>query len=484
MKYIGVFGSIQGLNLLMGIIRNKFTSIFLGGAGLGSLVIYNSVGDFVSTSTNLGLPVASVRSLSEIFENGTKEDINYAIRVVRTWSLWSAILAVLVCISCAPLLNSLFDSGNKIDDNWSIALLAPMVFCLALNGCEMAILKGLRRLKRVAIISACVAASLLFTTLPFYSLMNTRGILIALNVSVIVALIIHLCFTLPLYPWRVSPFSIRILRDGWPLIRVGIPFAIAAMATSGSTMALLALILHLGSQADVGYYKMGYTIMVSYAGIVFTSLQADYFPRLSAVNNDIVRRNSAINIQIRSCLIFVAPMLVAMMVFMPWIIRILLKEEFLVINDMAICAAGFIFCKAITTPVAYMALARGNSVLFLVMELIVNFSSVLIIAGGYYLWGITGAGIGLSVSSLFEMLLICVCYHIHYKVHLERPTLSITAEQVIVVGIALTVCLTLPQIWKYVIGVLLISFTLWRSWRVINKETDIIQRMRKKFKNQ
>lgn len=470
LKYIGVFGGIQALNLLMGIIRNKFTSIFLGGSGLGLMVIYNSVAEFVSNSTNLGVSFASVRSLSELFETGTEEEVSHAVRVIRTWCFWTAILAAVFCICCAPLLGSLFASDEKLQDDWSIALLAPMVFSMALIGGEISILKGLRRLKRVATISAVVAASLLITTLPFYSLMHTRGIIIALNVSVIVALGIHFCFTLPLYPWRVSPFSLKIMREGWPLVRIGIPFAIAAMTTAGSTMVLLALILRLGSQADVGYYKMGYAIMVSYAGLVLTSMEADYFPRLSAVNNDIERRNTAMNIQIRACLMFVAPILIAMMVMMPWIIRILLKEEFLIINEMAVCAAGFIFFKAIATPIAYIALARGDSLLFLFMELICNLFSVGLIVGGYYLWGLTGAGIGLSASSLFDLLLIGICYGIHYHARMETATWAVIAVQIIVIGIALAACLMLPPIGKYSVGAVLLPLSLWQAWRMWKKE--------------
>ena len=199
-------------------------------------------------------------------------------------------------------------------------------------------------------------------------------------------------------------------------------------------------------------------------------MEADYFPRLSAVNNDIERRNTAMNIQIRACLMFVAPMLIAMMVMMPWIIRILLKEEFLIINEMAVCAAGFIFFKAIATPIAYIALARGDSLLFLFMELICNLFSVGLIVGGYYLWGLTGAGIGLSASSLFDLLLIGICYGIHYHARMETATWAVIAVQIIVIGIALAACLMLPPIGKYSVGAVLLPLSLWQAWRMWKKE--------------
>ena len=37
LKYTGIFGMVQVLNMLMNIIRNKIAAIFLGPAGMGML---------------------------------------------------------------------------------------------------------------------------------------------------------------------------------------------------------------------------------------------------------------------------------------------------------------------------------------------------------------------------------------------------------------------------------------------------------------
>lgn len=35
LKYTSVFGSVQGLNVIAGLVRNKFAALFLGTAGMG-----------------------------------------------------------------------------------------------------------------------------------------------------------------------------------------------------------------------------------------------------------------------------------------------------------------------------------------------------------------------------------------------------------------------------------------------------------------
>ena len=61
---------------------------------------------------------------------------------------------------------------------------------------------------------------------------------------------------------------------------------------------------------------------------------------------------------------------IAMMVAMPLIVRLLYTEKFLPAVPMAICAAFYMFLRAVTTPIDYTALACGHSGLFLLMEVI------------------------------------------------------------------------------------------------------------------
>ena len=82
-------------------------------------------------------------------------------------------------------------------------------------------MKGLRRLKRVATISLLAAIATFLLTVPFFWAMGTRGIILSLDCCSLAIMVIHFCFTLPLYPWRVSPFSRQVFRDGLPLLRCG-----------------------------------------------------------------------------------------------------------------------------------------------------------------------------------------------------------------------------------------------------------------------
>lgn len=208
LKYTGVFGGVQGLTILMSIVRNKLASHYLGPVGFGLMCIYQNIAEFAGSTTNCGIPFSSVRELSELTE-GTENTENAAllkspaltglVAVIRTWCLWTALAGVLFTLAGAPLLWRWFFPEGEVDV-WSIALLAPLVAALSITGGEISILKGMRRLRRIALISAVGAVSTLCLTVPFFWSMGLNGILLALNCSTIALTAIHLGFTLPLFP--------------------------------------------------------------------------------------------------------------------------------------------------------------------------------------------------------------------------------------------------------------------------------------------
>ena len=87
LKYTGIFGGVQGLNILIGLVRNKIVASLLGPSGMGLVSLFNSTVAFISQATNLGISFSAVRHVSELFDTGDEERITHFIKVVRVWSL-------------------------------------------------------------------------------------------------------------------------------------------------------------------------------------------------------------------------------------------------------------------------------------------------------------------------------------------------------------------------------------------------------------
>ena len=105
LKYISLFGGVQVLNVLIGIVRNKFVAMLLGPQGVGLMSLFNSTIKLISDSTNFGISMSAVRNLSEDYDQNDEAKLTDDISVVRSWSMLVAMLGLVVCIVLSPLLS-------------------------------------------------------------------------------------------------------------------------------------------------------------------------------------------------------------------------------------------------------------------------------------------------------------------------------------------------------------------------------------------
>ena len=204
-------------------------------------------------------------------------------------------------------------------------------------------------------------------------------------------------------------------------------------------------------------------------------MDADFYPRLSAVVTDIKAMNTTINRQVIVCVLIIVPCLMLFCLFLPQIISLLYTDKYHEVIPMVICATFFVFSKAVLTPVAYTSLAKGDAIMFLVIETASAVLLALCVVGGYAALGLTGAGLGLTVSNLLEMLIIFVVYHRFYKVGLNRQTCLVVFAELLMLsaGIALVVFVD-NAIIKYgaTITLAVIAALLCGYYCFLKKETE------------
>ncbi len=480
LKYTGVFGGVQVLAMLVSMLRNKLAAMWLSKAGMGFYMMYSNIASLVSSTSNAGIPFSAVKNISELYESNDSQKINEYIIAVRSWSLWTAFFGALLCVLVAP-----FISFFSFDGDWGytleVALLAPMIFATAITNGEISILKGTRKLKCVAVVTTVSALFTLVSVLPFFYFFDFRGVIPALVANAVVIMFVHLHYSLRIYPWRVKLLSAEVLRKGVGMIKLGIPYVVASIINALTALAIPAILFSLGGVEDVGSYKVGYGLMVVYAGIVFVAVESDYFPRLSAVKDNLARMNYAINQQIDICVLFIAPLLIFMMLAMPFIIRILFTQEYLVVVGMAIMSAFYMFFRAIMLPIAYTSLAKGDTVVYLIMEIAYDAFSLALIALGYYWGGITGTGVALSVASLLDVIMISVCYSRRYGFRYFPSTVRLSLVQGFLLLATLALCLQGCAWVKYICGLLVLLVSISYSFNTLRKKTNIIDDFKKRL---
>lgn len=485
LRYTGVFGGVQGLKLAMSVLRNKLTSVLLGSVGIGLISIYSSISDFMVSCCNFGLPLNATRISGELFENGTKEQIEHFVALVRTYVLWSAILAATLCALFSPLLSYVF-----FEHDWrhfpDIMMVIPVIVCFLVAEGECALLKGLRQVKKVAIIETMIAILTVLFTLPFYYMWGLKGVILGLIASGAASVVTHFHYSLRLVGYRLLPASMNTLREGLPMIKKGIPYVLAGIANSGLTMAIPAILLINDTMSQVGYFRAGYALIVGYAGMAFVALEADYFPRLSSVCHDHTRMNEAVNRQVDVCILFLTPLLILLQLLMPWIIRLLYTQEFLVIHDMTVLAVFYTFLRSVYLPMGFIPLAKGDSMLYLVMELAYDIFFGLLIYILYTHYGLIGAGIALSLGAVYDLASSLLVYGYKYGCRIRRSTWLICVVQfVLLLGVCL--CSLMPKdnelTIKFILGgvafVASMAFSIWN----LSKRSDFVRHILGHFLN-
>ena len=403
LKFTGLFGGVQGLNVLIGLVRNKFVALLLGPGGMGLVSLFNTTVQLISQATHLGISFSAVRHISEYYDADNTEKVAHYVKVVRGWCLLTALLGMLVCIVLGPFLSSTtFSWGNH---TLHFILLAPAIGMIAITGGETAILKGQRKLGALALVQIVAALASLVISIPIYYFFWQAGIVPVIVLMAFVTMCATMWFSLRLFPLQFGG-TYGILGEGMEMVRLGVAFTLAAVIGTAAEMLIRSYLNVVGDLDVLGLYNAGYMLTITYAGMVFSAMETDYYPRLSAVQHDIQATNETVNRQMEVSLLLVSPMLAALIIALPVVVPLLFSQEFLPVVGMAQVAALAMYMKVLTLPVAYITLARGYSLSYLFLETSYFVVFVILIFFGYRYWGLFGTGVAITLAHVFEYLLV------------------------------------------------------------------------------
>ena len=387
--------------------------------------------------------------------------------LIVIWTL--ALIGMFVCVIAGPLMNNTFSWG---DHTLHFILLAPAVGLMAITGGETAILKGCRRLKALAIIQVINVFVALVLAVVIFSTLGQSGI-----VPVIILMATVMMITTIWYSYKLFPFSLYgssgVLGEGMGMVRLGGTFVLAGILGSGAEILIRSFLNKVGDLDTVGFYNAGLMIAVTYSGMVFSAMETDYFPRLSAVGNDRKQMCDMVNRQIEVSLLIASPLLALLIVFMPVAIPLLFRQDFLPVISMAQIAVLSMYFKAISLPIAYLQLAKANSIGYLMLEAIFDAMMVLFVMIGYYYWGLIGTGIALSFSYFSNVLMVSAYAYVKYGYRVSISVVQLVAVQV-PLGIAVYITTWLDNDWiAGAIGIILSFVSMAVSVYIVHQKTGL-----------
>lgn len=478
LKYTGMFGGVQGLNIGLGLVRTKLIALLLGPSGMGLASLFNTTVGFVSQATNLGVSFSAVRHLSSLYDAGDVSALAHFVKVVRGWSLLTALLGMLVCVMIGPLLSqTTFAWGNH---SLHFMLLAPAVGMLAITGGETAILKAMRSLGALASVQVLAVVAALLISIPIYYFFGESGIVPVIVLMALATMLLTVRHSYRLVPLQLSGAK-GMLGEGMEMVRLGVAFTLAAVIGSASELFIRSYLNVVGDLDVLGLYNAGYMLTLTYAGMVFSAMEADFFPRLSGVQHDIAATNECVNRQMEVSLLLLSPMLAALMLSLPILIPLLFSAQFLPVVEMGQVATLAMYLKVMTLPVAYITLARGYSLSYLFLETSYYVAFIVLFIVGYEHWGLYGTGVAVALAHLFEYVLV---NGYAYKKYGYRFSATVSGYAIVQTGIGLLlflVTLLAGGLLYWGTGLLLVVLSLSLSLHILRRKTHLWEKLRQKI---
>jgi len=479
LKYTGIFGGVQGLNILIGIARNKFSAILLGANGMGLVALFNSTINMIVSATNFGIPTSGVQVISSKYQSQS-DQLSASIKSIRSWSLLTALLGSLICILFSPYLDKLtFTWGNHV---LHFILLSPVVGLTILASGEMAVLKATRQLKSLASSSLLVIALSLVISVPIYYFWNQKGIIAVFVFQALAQCLATFRYSLRFYPYSVS-LSPKFLKNGIHIIKLGTAFVIAGLLNAGAEFMIRTFINNVDGLDEVGFFNAGWTLAVVYAGLVFSAMDADYYPRLSSITDSITEQNDCVNKQIEMNVLLVTPILTLMLIGLPIGIPLLYDSEFSVILRMTQLALVSMLWKAIYIPIEYLPLSKGQSWVFLIQE---SGCVILLIAceiAGYHYLHLNGLGLGILVAYFLETIGVLVYSKSYYSFRLSRKVvMTFFPQAMFLAGTVVWIFMDVSAWCYWLIGIVYAAAHLSFTLHQLKKKTNVLDILTRKLR--
>lgn len=413
-KATALFGGVQVVIILVQILKAKVVALWLGASGLGIMSLFNAVTNLVFSISNLGLQESAVRDIAHAKGSGDENKAAATIKAINRWVIATGFLGALITIALSPWLSEwLFESDGYVV---AFILLSCVVFLTGIYSANYATLQGTRNLKLMAKANVFGAIAGFLCSLPMFYFFRDGGIVWALILTTLSTTVISLFYVKKACIPKVNQTFEESYRIGVKAVRLGIMLSLSGISVTLVQFAIKTFIVRMGGLDDVGLYEAGWALNTTYLGLVFTAMAKDYYPRLSQIARDNTQVKVMMNQQTEIALVLLAPLIIIMIVFMPFFIRVLYSEEFLAIVPMTKWLLIGALVRAGAWGTSFVFLAKGNGRLFLFNELgikIITLPSYLLF---YYWFGLVGIGYANVLNFLLYFLWVGIVAYRKYGI--------------------------------------------------------------------
>ncbi|MCB0749378.1 MAG: oligosaccharide flippase family protein, partial [Ignavibacteriae bacterium] len=471
LKVTGLIGGTKVINVIINMAKTKILAVLLGPFGIGLEGLLLSTTNLMSTFTGLGLNFSAVREIA--IANGTRnpEIVSKTILILRRWMWFTGIIGMLALIVLAKQL-SFYSFGNFNYVN-HIRILSITLLFGAISGGQSALLQGLRRIKDMAKSSITGVITGFIISITLYLIWGIDAI-----VPVILLNSLAILYRTWWYSRKVRIVKVVLsLKEtffgGISMLKLGLYKMGVGFIGKGTNYLIMVYLAKSTNIHATGFFKASWVLAAIYLNFVLDAMSKDFYPKLSAVQNNFHLINKMVNEQAVVALLLGGPIIVIMLTFTDFIIVLLYSSDFLEMSSLLSILVFATIFKLVSWPLGYVLIAKGNGPLFLISEIIWQFSFLIFFYLTFDNLGLISAGISYLIAFIVNIIFLHFTLKYLIKFKWDNNVIKHFTFFFICTIIVFFGSILLAKLNSYMLGSFFISLSLFYSYIELNKLIDI-----------
>lgn len=470
-KSTALFGFVQVVRLLVGVIKNKIVAVILGPQGLGIISIYNNVINLIKTGAGLGISQSAVKDVSEANALNDRARFSRTISITNKIVLFTSLLGLVLTIIFSPILSK-WGFGDYSYIIPIVILSISVAFEIFVEN-QLAILKGMRQLKALALASIIGSVVALLTGVPCILIWGVKGIVPSIILSSVSAAYVSNFYVKKIEYDKIALTTREVINEGGPMIKMGIALMLSSFLSYFFDIIILGVIQNNGGLAYVGFFNAGTVLIGSYFGTITKAMNTDYYPRISAVNNDNSKLQDEVFKQSKVALVLLIPLAVLFILFSPLLIRILYSTEFSIVTQYTDWAVFGIMLGVVSDCIGFILIAKQESKLYLTISILFKVVLLPIFIVLYHYYGLIGLGIAYTINVALQLLVYGIIAAKRYKIRIEMRLFADLSLSVGLIILMIFIRGSENIVLKYSMGSIIVALSLVYSFFQIKRTMDL-----------
>lgn len=390
---------------------------------MGLLALYSAPINLLASVVNFGLPFSAVR---EIAKAKAEENENVVFLTIRAFLLTLSVFGLLA-ITAGGIFHKNVIEHYINDGNLLVVLVIGVVAVLNVfaDGLK-SILQALRLRRRLAMANLFGLVLSMFVSIPLIIVFKADGILYSLLSGSLVLMLSMLWFAQE-HIHRSRDFTYKSTwKTSRHLVSSGFKFSVSQQLGALSKLGLIAFLNQEAGVEFVGYYSVASVFILTYFGMIISSLTTDFYPKMVASfsngSNQVVQ---VINNQLKSSFLIVFPLLVVFVNTTEIVIRLTLTSDFLKIETYLIIAVVGVYLQILNSVLGLVSFAAGKKDFFLLYEgVLMNLCFLILSILGYMWKGLEGMAIFFVIYQVVYLIGILTWLHTYMNLSMDKSQMK------------------------------------------------------------